>query len=238
MRVAAGCCSAVSLTFVLLGFLGACGAPTNAYFPLEEGLQWRYDIDVITMDGPQKKKFLVSNIGPAKHQGQTLSVRASADGGFTYYRIGPTGVLRIGESGPDSPMDLYAAPRLVMPAKVDQTAAWTDTEFTVTLEHTGPPEHSLNRITVPVNLQYKIEATDAEVTVPAGTFRNCLRIKGVGTTSKNVGFYVGQTDIRVENTEWYAPGTGLVKAVRIETTTSKVLPRGSYELNLTSFTRD
>jgi hypothetical protein len=118
------------------------------------------------------------------------------------------------------------------------STSWVDTEFTVTLEHTGPPEHSLNRITVPVELQYRIESTDEEITVPAGTFKNCLRIKGVGTTSKNVGFYVGQTDIRVENIEWYAPGAGLVKAVRLETTTSKVLPRGSYELNLTSFTRD
>lgn len=226
------------LMLVLLGFFGACGRPTNAYFPLEEGLRWQYDIHVMTMDGPQRKKYLVSNLPPARHEGQTLNVRASADGRYVYYRVEPAGVVRIGESAPDSPLRLYTTPRLVLPARIDEPISWTDTEFTVTLEHTGPPEHSLNRITVPVIMNYRIEATDAEVTVPAGTFRNCVRIRGVGTTSKNVGFYVGQTDIRVENTEWYAPGVGLVKAVREETTTSTVLPRGSYELALTDFTRD
>lgn len=238
MRIIASRRSAILLMFILPGFLGACGSPTDMYFPLDEGLKWRYDIDVLTMDGPQKKKFLVSNMRPARHDGQTLNVRASADGGYAYYRVDPAGVVRVGESAPDSPMQLYATPRLVLPAKADMSTSWINTEFTVTLEHTGPPEHSLNRITVPVELQYRIESTDDEISVPAGTFKNCLRIKGVGTTSKNVGFYVGQTDIRVENTEWYAPGAGLVKAVRLETTTSKVLPRGSYELNLTSFTRD
>lgn len=238
MRLIAPCPPAILLMLVLPGFLGACGRATNAYYPLEEGLHWRYDIHVVTMDGPQRKKYLVANLPPARHEGRTLNVRASADGRYTYYRVEPAGTVRIGESAPESPLQIYATPRLVLPAITDKPVSWTDTEFTVTLEHTGPPEHSLNRITVPVDLQYRIEATDEEVAVPAGTFKNCVRVRGVGTTSKNVGFYVGQTEIRVENTEWYAPGVGLVKAVREETTTSTVLPRGSYELTLTEFTRD
>lgn len=228
----------ILLMLVMAGFPGACGRATPTYYPLEEGLRWQYDIHVMTMDGPQREKYLVWNLPPVQYGGRTLNVRESADGRYTYYHVEPAGVVRIGESAPDSPLQLYTTPRLVFPARIDAHASWTDTEFTVTLEHTGPPEHSLNRITVPVILQYRIEATDAEVTVPAGTFRNCVRIRGVGTTSKDVGFYVGQTNIRVENTEWYAPGVGLVKAVREETTTSTVLPRGSYELALTDLTRD
>lgn len=238
MRIFAPCRPAILLMLVLPGSLGACGRAMPAYYPLEEGLRWQYDIHVMTMDGPQRKKYLVSNLPPVQYGGQPLNVRASADGRRMYYRVEPAGVVRIGESAPDSPPQLYTTPRLVFPARTDTHVTWTDTEFTVTLEHTGPPEHSLNRITVPVVLQYRIEATDVEITVPAGTFGNCVRIRGVGTTSKNVGFYVGHTNIRVENTEWYAPGVGLVKAVREETTTSTVLPRGSYELALTAFTRD
>jgi len=88
-----------------------------------------------------------------------------------------------------------------------------------------------------VEIHYTVEDLDDEVAVPAGRFSRCLRIRGTGFTSQNVGFYVGHTDIRVETTEWYAPNVGLVKAVRKETTTSSVLPGGHYQMELESLSR-
>jgi hypothetical protein len=220
-----------------LTLLAACGRRSESYFPLHKGWRWTYDIDVVTMDGPQQKRLVIENLGVVDLAGQRLSARASADGTITYYREDNAGVQRIGETRPDAPTQIYSSPRTVLPKKMDGTASWTDTEFTVALEHTGPPENSLNRITVPVDMRYVVEAIGDEVNVPAGEFAGCVRIKGTGMTSQNVGFYVGQTEITIENTEWYAPGVGLVKSTRKEMTTSKTLPRGGYELRLRSFAR-
>jgi hypothetical protein len=218
--------------------LCACGGPAgNDYFPLDAGWQWRYDIHVTTMDGPQYKKYLVENLGEATHEGRKLSMRSSADGAVTYYQPTADGILRVGESRPEQGTTMFEAPSPVLPATLEKGARWSQAEYTVTLEHTGPPEHSLNRITVPVDVHYIVEETNDTVQLPMGTFTNCIRVRGKGATSKNVGFYVGQTDIGVDNTAWYAPGVGLVKATRIETTTSRVLPRGSYEMTLNHFER-
>lgn len=222
------------LTVVLAG----CGGPSSSdYFPLDAGWRWSYDIHVTTMDGPQFKKYLVENLGTKTHEGRKLALRSSADGAVVYYQQTADGVLRTGESRPEQGMTMFEKPSAVLPARLEKGARWTQTEYTVTLEHTGPPEHSLNRITVPVDLEYVIEETNETVQLPLGTFTNCIRVHGKGGTSKNVGFYVGQTDIGVENTAWYAPGVGLVKALRKETTTSHVLPRGSYEMTLSRLER-
>jgi hypothetical protein len=220
----------------LLLFVG-CSATNNDYFPLNAGWRWTYDIQVTTMDGPQHKRYIVDNIGAFTHEGREYHLRSSADGAVTYYQATTAGIVRAGESRPEQGTQMFENPTPVLPATIENGAKWTQTEFTVTLEHTGPPEHSLNRITVPVDLHYVVEETDETVVVPSGTYTACIRVKGTGATSKNVGFYVGQTDIRVENTAWYKRGVGLVKAIRVETTTSPVLPRGGYEMTLSLLER-
>lgn len=224
------------LCAALLLVLG-CSSPSNDYYPLNTGWRWTYDIHVKTMDGQQHKKFIVENIGTVTHEGRTLYLRGSAEGAVSYYQLTAAGIVRAGESYPEQGTKMFENPSPVLPATIAKGARWTQAEFTVALEHTGPPEHSLNRITVPVELHYVIEETDETVITPSGTFTGCIRAKGTGETSKDVGFYVGQTDIRVENTAWYQRGVGLVKAIRVETTTSPMLPRGSYEMMLSQFER-
>jgi hypothetical protein len=80
---------------------------------------------------------------------------------------------------------------------------------------------------VPVTVRYAVAATNETVTVPAGTFTNCVRINGHGSaiTRVNMGQNFGHID--VVHTDWYAPGVGLIRSERKETSDSAYLKPGS-----------
>jgi hypothetical protein len=65
-----------------------------------------------------------------------------------------------------------------------------------------------------VMLKATIEAIDDVVTVPAGTFKNCLRIKTEGVIRKEeLG---NEIIVNIEGYRWYAPGVGFIKDIRKE----------------------
>ncbi|MGQ0658677.1 MAG: hypothetical protein ACT4NU_11400 [Chromatiales bacterium] len=229
------------LAVLLMGVLAVsgCGQHAETFFPLQKGWRWVYRIDVTTMDGPSEKKYVIENLGRTVLEGQEVSARRTVDGMTHYYREDATGVLRVGESVPHEKARLFSKPRVVLPTAAVPTAPpWSNWEYTVALQHTGPPEgESLNKISVELQVQYIVESVDDDVVVPAGRFERCLRVRGKGVTHQNVGFYVGPTIIRVLSTEWFAPGVGLVKVERKETTSSPILPAGEYRMELEEFQR-
>ena len=84
-------------------------------------------------------------------------------------------------------------------------------------------------------LDLSIESLDDTITVPAGQFSKCMRIKMTGSAYKNAGNYVGLTLVNVEQTNWYSPGVGLVKLERLETTQSAALDKGTLSIELVNF---
>ena len=46
---------------------------------------------------------------------------------------------------------------------------------------------------------------------------------------------MGHTIVSIDETNWYAPGVGLVKSIRKENTTDRVVPRGELRLELEEF---
>lgn len=83
-----------------------------------------------------------------------------------------------------------------------------------------------------MTLNYEVESADDVVVVAAGRFENCLRVRGSGRTAFDGGRYIGTAEVRVEQLDGYAPGLGLVRAERRETTTSSVLDRGGFVMEL------
>ena len=70
---------------------------------------------------------------------------------------------------------------------------------------------------VDVDITMTIETLTDTVTVPAGTFENCLRIKYSGKKALKV--YVpseGTAIVEIEIFEWYAKNIGLIKSIRSE----------------------
>ncbi len=84
-------------------------------------------------------------------------------------------------------------------------------------------------------MEVTVASLSETVSVPAGTFGNCLKITRSGSMMKDAGNYVGLTLVNVEETSWYAPGVGLVKLERIETTQSDALDQGSLLIELADF---
>ena len=79
---------------------------------------------------------------------------------------------------------------------------------------------------------------DDTVSVAAGTFRHCLRVRSRGSlfAGKTLQQFMGINDIDIDQTEWYAPGVGLVKTVRREFTTPGEF-KNTYTQELVSYSR-
>lgn len=231
---------AILLLALLSGFaLHGCGREAMSFFPLEKGWRWVYSIDLTTMDGSSNKKYLVENLGRTVLKDEEVSARRTADGTMYYYREDANGVLRIGETLPDEPTRLYSSPIVVLPNPATlSTPSWSNWEYTVALQRAGSPKaDALRKIAVQLQMHYVIVSVDNEVVVPAGRFERCLRVRGTGVTDLDLGFHVGPTTIRVESTEWYARGVGLIKAERKETTNSPIIPEGEYRMLLEELQR-
>lgn len=223
----------ITIGLVLPLLLAACGGDSQArYFPLEQGMSWRYVVQSTTMDGTETQKYVIQAGEPRSWQGETLPVRVTLAGSRLFYRVNEKGVFRVATQRPDAakPTAVSDDRRTVLRYPLEPGTAWQETSETVTLYRTGPPQRSEYHIKVPVNLEYTIQAANDSVKVPAGRFTNCLRIRAEGVKRQyDAGNYVGRTDITVEQTDWYAPGIGLVKSVRKESTSNKVLNHGSMQ---------
>ena len=223
----------ITVSLVLLLLLAACsGHPQSRYFPLEPGMTWRYDVQSTTMDGTETKKYVIQAGEPRSWQGETLPVRVTLARSRLIYRVNEQGVFRVATQRPDAakPTAVGENRRTVLRYPLEPGTSWQATTETMTLYRTGPPQRSEYRIKVPVNLEYTIEATNDSVKVPAGRFDDCLRVQATGIKRQyDASNYIGRTDITVEQTDWYAPGVGLVKSVREESTSSKLQNQGSTQ---------
>lgn len=90
-------------------------------------------------------------------------------------------------------------------------------------------------VNVSVTLKSTIESVDEVVTVPAGTFKGCVRVKSVGTTKKDVGAFMGIATIIVEHYDWYAPGVGKIKSIVKEKSNHLMVGSGEMTMQLETF---
>ena len=231
---------AILLSVLLGGFaLHGCGRATESYFPLEKGWRWVYRIDLRTMDGSSHKKYTVENLGRTALEAQAVSARRTGDGTTYYYRKDANSVFRVGEALPDEPTRLYPTPIIVLPTTATlSSASWSKSESTVALQRAGSPKaDALRKITVQLQMHYVIQSVDDDVVVPAGHFEHCLRVRGTGATEQDIGSHAGPTTIRAVSTEWFARGVGLIRAERVETTNSMIIPTGDFRMELEEFRR-
>ncbi len=214
----------------------SCSNTEQSYFPLNKGYKWRYDVSLETRDGLQKQKYILNNIGESELDNSPVYLRESLDGTILYYSKTDTGIHYLGNMN-DKTIDpeFHADRHLVIPDKPVLGKQWQQSTVTKLLKKTGPPQKTVFEIFAKVDLETKIESLDDVVDVPAGRFKNCMKISMSGSSFKNAGNYVGLTLVNVEQTSWYAPGVGLVKMKRIETTQSDALDKGALLIELADF---
>jgi uncharacterized protein DUF3108 len=214
----------------------SCSKKDISYFPLSEGYKWQYDVTLITRDGLDKQKYLLNNLGETNLNGSLVYLRQSLDGTKLYYSVSDEGISYLGsvENQGINP-EINEDKQLVFPASLSVGTVWEQSTTTKLLKKTGPPQKTEFKIIADVPLEVKIEALDESVTVPAGRFDKCMKITMTGSSFKDAGNYVGLTLVDVEQTNWYAPGVGLIKMERKETTQRKALDKGSLLIELEEF---
>ena len=191
--------------FALLLILGvsawAWGASPESYLPLQEGLVWEYQnkfFDLKSHDQITGAKAIKKNLAPTELQGtrvvpqvfssyqpdnvlrqETRSFIAKDDAGFYVFAR---------QAGPDKKPEIMATKYYILKFPLTKGASWQQ-------EAEG------------FNLRDTIEAVDASVQVPAGTFNNCLLVKKVYFNPKNPGKPMQEALF------WFAPEVGNVKVV-------------------------
>ena len=211
----------------------ACSDEETSFFPLNSGHSLHYDVTKTTMDGTFGQKYIVETL-PQLHWQGTASVPIVSAGGEQYlYQQSSSAIHRVAfKRRGEATFVAHANPHLVLPEALQLGSAWQQTSYTKLLENTGPPWETLFKIVQPVDLKLKVEALDATVTVPAGSYQNCLKVSGFGETNVDVGNYIGRTVIAVKVEQWYARGIGLVKSLRTETTTADAISKGTLAMEL------
>jgi hypothetical protein len=93
--------------------------------------------------------------------------------------------------------------------------------------------HSLKeKFTAPIT--YAIEAMDDVVSVPAGTFKNCMRIKESFSGKVNFSSHGGEAEVELEAHSWYTPGIGEIKSAYNIKCSNAELGGGEWRMEMIS----
>jgi hypothetical protein len=186
---------------------------SEAYFPLKEGMRWEYNV---TSDQGDTKKLLITNLSPREVQGAKVTPRKWDLGGTTFIEFmkkDDSGVYRYAEqAGENAPPSLINPMECHLKFPVAQDNSWN---MTTKLGDSA------------VNISMTIESVSDEVKVPAGTFKDCLKVKQVGENEAGTA---------VRGYEWYAPKVGIVKSmVTIKQKTGEATKSENRTYQLVSF---
>jgi len=162
----------------------------ESYFPLKAGLRWEYNV---ISDQGATKKLLITNLVPREVSGAKVTPRKWELGGSTFIELmkqDETGVYRYAEQkGEQAPPSLITPMECHLRFPIAEGSSWNMAA-------------KLGNSTVKVSMT--IESLSDEVKVPAGTFKDCIKIKQVGENDAGTS---------VMGYEWYAPKVGVVKSL-------------------------
>ncbi len=219
-----------SFLVIFLCLLVACTETDSSdYFPLREGRILEYRQIKIIRDEVHESRQIVRTLSPVMTDGKKL------------YRLEKQGEIKRyfnrNEDGIFSQDQEKKTPFLYLPIslrnEVFSDRRWQlPSQLGVVESRTFARQDRILNRTHRVVLRYSVIGQNVEVDVPAGRFRHCLKVMGIGSTLVRVDRGNGIAQVEIENTDWYAPGVGLVKTERIEKSDSPFLKTGRYTLEL------
>ena len=211
-------------------FIASCSSTETGYFPTAPGHEWTYDIRRIVpeFNEPIVQKSIVRNL-PARTVGDiTYYPKAYANGSIRHFTRSADGISR------RNPGHEGADPVIGYPLSVG--SEWSAGSRLYLFDLPKKLEGAWDRISSNLELDYTITSLDDPVDVPAGYFPRCLRIDAIGFLDLPSRLMLGIRIIKVEQSQWYAPGVGLVKMTRKEYAIPNLYP-SEYTQVLTSFKR-
>jgi hypothetical protein len=221
--------------------LAACGArpPATGFFPLEAGHRWTYDVTTEWENNVvEHDELVLSTHGrdDGAVEGGAAWRRRSDDGVDYWLRSDESGIYRVA-----SKSDLDAAPkpdaprRYVLKAPFAAGSQWQASTTAYLLRRRAEFPRELRHTHPSIAMNYSIEAAGEKLATRAGTFGNCLRVKGAATVRVYADPVVGWRDMPLTTTEWYCEGVGLAKLVREEPAQATFLSGGTLTMELVSW---
>ncbi len=195
----------------------------GVFFPLEPGMTWVYEVTTEQLGQETRTDYesqafradLDRDDVPDAPDGPYWARRDSYGSEYFFART-ESGIERIAKRRivDSAPLpDLPRRPVLPLPAR--EGATWQVESFAYLIGKTGTyGDHT--EASWPVRMAFSVLALDAEVETAAGVFSNCLLVEGTGSVELYLDGRRGFVEVPVTQTEWYAPGVGLVKLVREE----------------------
>lgn len=229
-----------ALALLLAALLVACDSlPSPEYFPLKPGLRWDYALHEKNRLVDQVSMLSLRNRDAVTRDGQRYARRIASDGNEYWLSHGDTMLLRVGQrTAIDFQPRMDASPRTIMPLPPALKQAWSVETRPYILERAEPFRERFSQDdSKRIELRMTVAALDDVVEVPAGRFERCLRIEGTGVLNVLADARIGASEVPVTHTEWYAPGVGLVKLVRIESLDTTQIVGGSVTMELVDFRR-
>lgn len=212
------------LSLYLLTCSVSCDKKEASYYPLNEGRTLEYQATVGSELGHNK---VVSNLAQRELRRIKVTphkVEAAGQTHFVFVAEDNNGIYEFAtqKAGDIEPnVKTNHSYMLRYPIKVGTN--WEDMIETHLLQQN-----------VLVTLASKIESIDDVITVPAGTFDRCVKVKSVGYSRKDMGIF-GVATITVEHYSWYAPGIGNIKSVVKESSNNLMVGAGEVTLQLKSY---
>ncbi len=221
--------------------VNGCGKPGPAdpsFFPLNPGWSWTYKVRTETAKGGTTSELEISNRGKVALTEQLNAVeRRNSLGNSYYFVVSKDAITRVAtknELDSTARIDQDDYLRHVMPIPVKEGAKWTlmTRLFLLSKPMDFPQEMKYGK---PIPMNFEVEATDETVTVPAGTFKQCVIITGHRMLKMMTDPVLGYQDIPINQKEWYCPNIGLVKFIRAEISEGRWISGGTYSMELVEF---
>jgi hypothetical protein len=226
------------LLLALVSALAACSAPQDdSLFPLAKGHRWAYDITTEWENNiVEHEPRVIETLGDVTLD-SGRAWRRRSDSGIEYWlRSDASGIYRVASKSEldEAPLP-DKEPRFVLKAPIAVGTTWraSTTAYLLRRRQEFPPEIRHSHPAVPMN--YAIEAVGEKLATRAGSFENCVRVKGVAALRLFADPVVGWKDMALTTTEWYCPGVGLAKLLREEPAESTFLTGGKLTMELVEY---
>lgn len=217
---------------------GCDGAPEpDALFPLTPGLEWRYRVTTQPHgEEPRDSRLTMSNVERRYFAGEDdILIRRNQHGTRYYIAEREDGLYRVAVKSVAQTVPIMDQPPVrILPRPVETGRHWRAPAHTYLLgrARTFIADHAPGNT---IDLDYHIEATDAEIDVPAGRYTNCVLAVGRASFHLDAETGFAASDVPIEQREWYCPGVGLARLSRDERLTSgdRTITGGRIEIVLT-----
>ena len=211
--------------------LTACSSSDQDLFPLQSGV-WRYYETTTHILDDIKSQRIIAGIAERSNtdNGQIFILR-QAPNKDAYLQVMEDSIYRVATRDRHLLTENWEeTPTKILPRSPQVGEQWTvQSELALIESRTFARQDKLRNRTIPLALSVEVISTAESITVPAGTFENCVLLKSEGVVNVKTDRGNANADVIVLRQDWYAPGVGLVRSERQEQSESPFLKPGFYE---------